>query len=85
MLQGFSGPLFFWDKSANSFRAKSGVYVSHLSQKSLHSLLNQFIHAATCLQLVAITLDKVETAMPKSPPTLNAFACSASACLEVSF
>ncbi|KAL5144553.1 Gamma-tubulin complex component 5 [Glycine soja] len=82
MLQGFSGPLFFWDKSANSFRAKSGVYVSHLSQKSLHSLLNQFIHAATCLQLVAITLDKVETAMPKSPPTLNAFACSASACLE---
>ncbi|KAH1244403.1 Gamma-tubulin complex component 5 [Glycine max] len=58
MLQGFSGPLFFWDKSANSFRAKSGVYVSHLSQKSLHSLLNQFIHAATCLQLVAITLDK---------------------------
>ncbi|KAK7410013.1 hypothetical protein VNO78_00477 [Psophocarpus tetragonolobus] len=82
MLQGFSGPLFYWDKSANSFRAQSGVYVSHLSQKSLHSLLNQFIHAATSLQLVAITLDKVETAVPKSPPTLNAFACSASTCLK---
>ncbi|CAJ1973361.1 unnamed protein product [Sphenostylis stenocarpa] len=82
MLQGFSGPLFSWDKSENSFRAKSGVYVSHLSQKSLHSLLNQFIHAATCLQFVAITLDKVESAVPKSPPTLNAFASSASACLE---
>uniref|UniRef100_A0A0R0K7D8 Gamma-tubulin complex component n=2 Tax=Glycine subgen. Soja TaxID=1462606 RepID=A0A0R0K7D8_SOYBN len=75
MLQGFSGPPFFWDKNANIFRAKSGVYVSHLSQKSLHSLLNQFIHAATCLQLVAITLNKVETAVPKSPPTLNAFVC----------
>ncbi|XP_068481400.1 uncharacterized protein [Phaseolus vulgaris] len=82
MLQGFSGPLFSWDKSAKSFRAKSGVYVSHLSQKSLHSLLNQFIHAATCLQFVAITLDKVESAVPKSPPTLNAFASSASACLK---
>ncbi|RDX68250.1 Gamma-tubulin complex component 5, partial [Mucuna pruriens] len=82
MLQGFSGSLFYWDKSANSFRAKNGVYVSHLSQKSLHSLLNQFIHAATCLQLVTITLNKVETAVPKSPPTLNAFACSASACLK---
>ncbi|BAT77818.1 uncharacterized protein HKW66_Vig0095610 [Vigna angularis] len=82
ILQGFSGPLFSWDKSANSFRAKSGVYVSHLSQKSLHSILNQFIHAATCLQSVAITLDKIESAVPKSPPTLNAFASSASACLQ---
>ncbi|TKY75103.1 Gamma-tubulin complex component 5 [Spatholobus suberectus] len=82
MLQGFSGSLFSWDNRANSFRAKSGVYVSHLSQKSLHSLLNQFIHAATCLQLVGITLNRVETAVPKPPPTLNAFACSASACLK---
>ncbi|KAK7356928.1 hypothetical protein VNO80_16208 [Phaseolus coccineus] len=42
-----------------------------------------FIHAATCLQFVAITLDKVESAVPKSPPTLNAFASSASACLKI--
>ncbi|KAK7351669.1 hypothetical protein VNO77_11274 [Canavalia gladiata] len=82
MLQGFSGPLFFWDNSGKCFRAKSGVYVSHLSHKSLHSLLNQFIHAATCLQLVEITLNKVKTVVPKPPPTLKAFASSASAWLK---
>ncbi|XP_027354208.1 gamma-tubulin complex component 5 [Abrus precatorius] len=82
MLQGFSGSLFSWDNSGNRFRAKSGIYVSHLSQNSLHSLLNQFIHAATCLQLVDITLNRVETAVPKPPPTLKAFASSASAWLK---
>ncbi|XP_020218574.1 gamma-tubulin complex component 5 isoform X2 [Cajanus cajan] len=82
MLQGFSCSLFSWDNTSNSFRPESGVYVSHLSLKSLHCLLNQFIHAATCLQLVGISLSKVETAVPKPPPTLGAFACSASACLK---
>ncbi|KAK7310875.1 hypothetical protein RJT34_08648 [Clitoria ternatea] len=82
MLQGFSGSLFSWDKIGTTFHAKNGVYVSHLSQKSLHSLLNQFIHAATCLQLVDITLNGVETASPKSPPTLKAFASSASSWLK---
>ncbi|KAL2346376.1 hypothetical protein Fmac_000376 [Flemingia macrophylla] len=82
MLQGFSCSLFSWDNTSNCFRAKSGVYVNHLSQKSLHCLLNQFIHAATCLQLVGISLAKVVTALPKPPPTLNAFACSASECLK---
>ncbi|XP_061343178.1 uncharacterized protein LOC133289290 isoform X2 [Gastrolobium bilobum] len=82
MLQGFSSTLFCWDSSGYIFRAKNGVYVSHLSQKSLHSLLNQFIHAATCLQLVEITVNKIETAVAKPPPTLKAFACSASAWLK---
>ncbi|KAJ1387927.1 Gamma-tubulin complex component protein [Sesbania bispinosa] len=82
ILQGFSGSLFSWDHSGSSFRAKSGVYVTHLSLKSLHSLLNQFIHAATCLQLVEITLNKVENAVAKPPPTLKAFASSASAWLK---
>ncbi|KAK7283318.1 hypothetical protein RIF29_12752 [Crotalaria pallida] len=85
MLQGFSGSLFSWDRSANTFRCKSRVYVSHLSLKSLHSLLNHFIHAATCLQLVEIIVNKVETTIvskPPPPPTLKAFACSASAWLK---
>ncbi|KAI9113348.1 hypothetical protein K1719_015873 [Acacia pycnantha] len=82
MLQGFSGSLFFWDHVGNFFRVKNGIYLTHLSQTSLHSLLNQFIHAATCLQLVEITINKVETSVPKPPPTLKAFVCSASAWLK---
>lgn len=83
MLQGFSGSLFFWDHIGNTFRVKSGIYLSHLSQTSLHSLLNQFMYAATCLQLVEITVNKVETSVPKRPPTLKGFLCSASAWLKV--
>lgn len=56
--------------------------MTHLSLKSLHSLLNQFIHAATCLQLVEITVKKIETAVPRPPPTLKAFVTSASAWLK---
>ncbi|XP_028757687.1 uncharacterized protein LOC114716793 isoform X2 [Neltuma alba] len=82
MLQGFSGSLFFWDHVGNNFRVKSGIYLTHLSQRSLHSLLNQFMHAATCLQLVEITVNKVEKSVPKPPPTLKAFVCSASAWLK---
>lgn len=83
MLQGFSGSLFFWDHNGNTFRVKSGIYLSHLSQTSLHSLLNQFMYAATCLQLVEITVNRVETSFPKPPPTLKGFVCSASAWLKV--
>ncbi|XP_004501597.1 uncharacterized protein [Cicer arietinum] len=82
MLQGFSTSLFSWDHSGNCFRINSGVHVTHLSLKSLHSLLNQFIHAATCLQLVEITVKKIETAVPRPPPTLKAFVTSASAWLK---
>ena len=55
----FQSPIL-WDQNVNNFHAKNRVYVSHFSKKRLHYRLNQFIHAATCLQLVAITLDKVD-------------------------
>ncbi|XP_045823058.1 gamma-tubulin complex component 5 [Trifolium pratense] len=82
MLQGFSSSLFSWDHIENRFRVKNGVYVTHLSLNSLHSLLNQFIHAATCLQLVEITIKKIEIAVPSPPPTLRAFVTSASEWLK---
>jgi gamma-tubulin complex component 5 len=85
MLQGFSSSLFSWDHIENRFRVKNGVYVTHLSLKSLHSLLNQFIHAATCLQIVEITIKKIEIAVPRPPPTLKAFVTSASEWLQVFF
>jgi len=83
MLQGFSSSLFSWNHNENRFRINNGVYVTHLSLKSLHSLLNQFLHAATCLQIVEITVKKVETAVPRPNPTFNAFVASASSWLKV--
>ncbi|KAI4316746.1 hypothetical protein L6164_024694 [Bauhinia variegata] len=82
MLQGFSGSLFFWDHTGKSFRVKSRIYLSHLSQTSLHTLLNQFMYAATCLQLVDIALNKVENSVKSPPPTLKAFVSSSSAWLK---
>ncbi|KAF7815458.1 gamma-tubulin complex component 5 [Senna tora] len=82
MMQGFSGSMFFWDRTGNTFCVKRGVYLSHLSRTSLESLLNQFVHAATCLQLVEIIVNKVESSVPKPPPTLKGFVCSASAWLK---
>nr|AAF79606.1 F5M15.11 [Arabidopsis thaliana] len=51
-LQGFSSPFIFWDRKEQTFRAKSEIRVSHLSQSSLHVLLAGFLYAATCLKLV---------------------------------
>lgn len=82
MLQGFSSSLLSWNHNENRFRINNGVYVTHLSLKSLHSLLNQFLHAATCLQIVEITVKKVETTVPRPNPTLNAFVASASSWLK---
>ncbi|KAF8410003.1 hypothetical protein HHK36_002523 [Tetracentron sinense] len=77
MLQGFSSSLFYWDHSEQSFRAKNGIYVTHLSQTSLFVILNQFMYGATCLQLVEVFVSKVETSsMRLPPPTLKAFANS---------
>ncbi|KAK9072417.1 hypothetical protein SSX86_008851 [Deinandra increscens subsp. villosa] len=76
MLQGFSSGLFHWDRIAHCYSAKNGLYVTHLSQTSLRMVLDQFIHSATCLKLVEITLD-----FTFSTPTLRAFANSASAWL----
>ncbi|PON38096.1 Gamma-tubulin complex component protein [Parasponia andersonii] len=84
MLQGFSGSLFYWDNDEKRFRAKAGIYVAHLSQTSLHAVVNQFVYAATCLQLVGIMVAKVEK-WTRSPPTLRAFSCSASAWLRAEY
>ncbi|CBI19579.3 unnamed protein product, partial [Vitis vinifera] len=82
ILQGFSSSLFYWDHAGQSFQAKSGIYVTHLSLKSLHVILNQFMYAATCLKLVEILINKVEKSVRQSPPTLKAFACSISTWLK---
>lgn len=83
ILQGFSTSLFYWDRIGKGYRARMGLYVTHLSQTSLRMVLDQFMYSATCLKLVEITLGKIEEASARSPPpTLRAFACSASAWLR---
>ncbi|XP_008452496.2 uncharacterized protein LOC103493512 isoform X1 [Cucumis melo] len=82
MLQGFSGSLFSWDCSGKKFCAKSGIYVSHLSRSSLLAILNQFMYAATCLQLTQLVLQEVNTAAKSAPPTLRAFVTSVSSWLK---
>uniref|UniRef100_A0A5B6YPJ1 Gamma-tubulin complex component n=1 Tax=Davidia involucrata TaxID=16924 RepID=A0A5B6YPJ1_DAVIN len=82
ILQGFSSSLFYWDHVGQSFCAKSGIYVTHLSQTGLNGILNQFMYAATCLRLVEIVVNKVETFVRLPPPTLRAFACSVAAWLR---
>lgn len=83
MLQGFSGSLFSWDYSGKKFCVKSGIYVSHLSRSSLLAILNQFMYAATCLQLTQLVLQEVNTTAKSAPPTLRAFVTSVSAWLKV--
>lgn len=83
MFQGFSSYLFYWDQSGQNFRAKTGIYVTHLSHKSLHVLLNQFTYGATCLKLVEIAVSRVETSTRITSPTLRAFSCSVSEWLKV--
>lgn len=83
MLQGLSSSLFYWDESVRSFCVKTGIYVTHLSQKSVHVILNQFIYAATCLKLVEISVTRVETTGRINSPTLRAFSSAVSAWLKV--
>ncbi|KAL9446124.1 hypothetical protein AB3S75_013906 [Citrus x aurantiifolia] len=83
MLQGLSSSLFYWDESVRSFCVKTGIYVTHLSQKSVHVILNQFIYAATCLKLVEISVTRVETTGRISSPTLRAFSSAVSAWLKM--
>ncbi|TXG52340.1 hypothetical protein EZV62_021509 [Acer yangbiense] len=82
ILQGFSSSLFYLDNIGQTFRVKSGIYVTHLSQKSLHVLLNQFTYAATCLKLVEIVVCRVDSSVRIDSPTLRAFSCSVSAWLK---
>lgn len=81
ILQGNSSALFIWDKSGHRFCAKVGIYVTHLSQTSLHDVLNQFMFTATCLRLVEDVLQRIER-FGRSLPTLMAFASSVSAWLK---
>ncbi|XAR61839.1 hypothetical protein NMG60_11016363 [Bertholletia excelsa] len=82
ILQGLSSSLFYWDNIRQSFHVKSGIYVSHLSQTSLHGILNQFSYAATCLKLVENVVNKVEISVSLPLPTLRAFTSSVSAWLK---
>ncbi|KAF5203567.1 Gamma-tubulin complex component [Thalictrum thalictroides] len=82
MLQGFSSSLFYWDDNGQSFCSKSGIYLNHISQTSLSSILSQFIHSATCLHLVETFIKKVEMSSLRSPPTLRAFGNSVSVWLK---
>ncbi|XP_019058317.1 PREDICTED: gamma-tubulin complex component 5-like isoform X2 [Tarenaya hassleriana] len=81
-LQGLSSSLIFWDQNGQMFRAKSGIYISHLSQMSLHNLLNEFICAATWLKFVESVVGRLKTSL-RSPPTLRAFSSSVSAWLQI--
>ncbi|KAB2010275.1 hypothetical protein ES319_D10G227100v1 [Gossypium barbadense] len=82
MLQGFSGSLFSWDEKGRRFCVRNGIYVPHLSQSSLAVILNQFMYAATSLELVQIAVSKVESQLRSPPPTLRAFASSVSSWLK---
>ncbi|CAO2826132.1 unnamed protein product [Amaranthus hypochondriacus] len=81
ILQGNSSPFFTWDEIGCRFNAKIGIYVTHLSQKSLHDVLNQFLYAATCLRLVEFIVERIEKE-GKCFPTLRAFGSSVSAWLK---
>ncbi|XP_021771134.1 gamma-tubulin complex component 5-like isoform X1 [Chenopodium quinoa] len=81
ILQGNSSPLFVWDDNQCRFYVKTGMYVSHLSQTSLHDVLHQFLYAATCLRLVELVVERIEKE-GKYFPTLRAFGSSVSSWLK---
>jgi hypothetical protein len=82
MLQGFPSSLFYWDAKLQSFHAKQGIYVSHLSQTSLKRLLIPFLQSSSCLKRVEIFIAKVEC-IGQIYPTLCAFANSVNSWLKV--
>ncbi|XP_021732255.1 uncharacterized protein LOC110699027 isoform X5 [Chenopodium quinoa] len=81
ILQGNSSPLFAWDDNQCRFYVKTGMYVTHLSQTSLHDVLHQFLYAATCLRLVELVVERIEKE-GKYFPTLRAFGSSVSSWLK---
>ncbi|KAJ0982388.1 hypothetical protein J5N97_010643 [Dioscorea zingiberensis] len=72
MLQGFASSLFYWDGEQHIFFVKPGIFVSHLSQTSLSSILNRFVFVGTCLKKVEIFTKKVKASNQRAP-TLEAF------------
>ncbi|KAK9704927.1 hypothetical protein RND81_07G020800 [Saponaria officinalis] len=77
VLQGNSSQFFFWDEFQCRFYANVGVFVTHLSQTSLHEVLNQFLCAASCLRKVEVVVTRIERE-GSVMPTLRAFASSVS-------
>ncbi|KAH0469340.1 hypothetical protein IEQ34_000898 [Dendrobium chrysotoxum] len=75
MLQGFGSYLFSWDMGGQIFMVKSGIFSCHLSQTSLHSILNKFIFCGTCLKKVELFVKNVKASRQRAP-TLQAFAHS---------
>ncbi|XP_028553156.1 uncharacterized protein LOC114580274 isoform X1 [Dendrobium catenatum] len=75
MLQGFCSYLFSWDMGGQIFLLKSGIFSCHLSQTSLHSILNKFIFCGTCLKKVELFVKNVKASRQRAP-TLQAFAHS---------
>lgn len=82
ILQGFSSSIFYWGKNEQSYCTNYGIFVTHLSHTSLHAILGQFTYSATCLRMVEIVVNKVETYVKSQHPTLRAFTCSVSAWLR---
>lgn len=54
---------FYWDTVRMTYHAKTGIYVTHLSQKSPYVILNQLMYAATCLRPVEVVVNKEEIAV----------------------
>ncbi|KAG5543385.1 hypothetical protein RHGRI_016200 [Rhododendron griersonianum] len=73
---------FYWDNVRMTYHAKTGIYVTHLSQKSPYVILNQLMYAATCLRPVEVVVNKEEIAVRLPSPTLRAFSFSVSAWLK---
>lgn len=81
ILQGNSSSHFYWDKAEKQFHIKAGIHVAHLSFSSLYEIVNQFLYAATCLQLVEMVVNEIDLST-RSPPTLSAFVYSVSSWLK---
>lgn len=83
MLQGHTTSLFYWQHDEQIYRLKNGVYVDHLSCTSLSVMLYQFCYAGSCLKLVDMIVDKLETCLRPCPSTLRAFTFSVTEWLRV--
>lgn len=75
VLQGFDTAFLYWNKNVPGYCEKAGMYVSHLSQTSLRSVLKPFLFAATCLKQVELFVGRVRSC-GQGTATLNAFASS---------
>ncbi|KAL3696355.1 hypothetical protein R1sor_010431 [Riccia sorocarpa] len=90
VLQGYSTYSLPWDEEAQQFYVRKGLYVEHLSQSSLHSILQIFCRAATSFRRVELFVRRVRRdteyswlkSVSQSYPILEAFANAISMRLE---